>query len=692
MKGREEDPLQPLEAVAWTMDAAALRVTWVASRAVELLGHPIAAWLEDGGFFLGRQPLDDRGRSEAVLRAVAADGAGRRWEHRFSAANGELRWFRTTARGLPSSGAVVEVGGLMIDITEQKRTERALREAEERLRTVIDHAPIVLFALDRDGLFTLAEGRGLRALGTRSGAAIGRSVFEIYRGTPAVGDAVRRALAGEDVSCVEGVGGLWWETQYQPLRDEEGAVIGVMGVAIEITARRRAEQESARRLIEERAARSAAESAQRRAAFLAEASRLLADCLDYTVMLRNLAALAAPYFGDWCAIDLLEDGRLTRLAVCHTDAAKAETARALLELGGIDPTADSGIPRVVRTARSLVVERISDEQLQPDALYPVVGSRDEERLRLLRALGLRAYVSAPLLVRGDVLGAITFVSAQEGRHFEADELATIEELAHRVAVAIDNARLYRAAQEGVRVRDEFLSIASHELKTPLTSLGLAVQSLLRTFRKSGSLAAVPESVGRSILETAERQAKRMNTLVDNLLDVSRITAGRLELHVEEIDLGELVRDVAAAMQGDVAAARSTLAIDAAERVVGHWDRVRLEQVVTNLLSNAVKYGAGGPIDVTVAATGARATLTVRDRGIGIEPDRLGHIFQRFERAVSSRHYGGLGLGLYIVQRVLDALGGSVGVTSVPGGGSCFTVVLPCLEPGARVVRAAPGEA
>lgn len=238
-------------------------------------------------------------------------------------------------------------------------------------------------------------------------------------------------------------------------------------------------------------------------------------------------------------------------------------------------------------------------------------------------------------------------------------------------------RMAAELHDAVRARDEFLSIASHELKSPLTSLSLRLQVLER------QIAEAPDSPlassARRYVETGRKQLKRLSALVGDLLDVSRIQAGRLKLEREPIDLGPLVQEVVHRHAPEAERAGSRLVPPQDAEVVGMWDRMRIEQVVTNLVDNAIKYGAGKPIMIQIEKKHRRAILTVRDQGIGIEPQNLERIFERFERAVSGRHYGGLGLGLYITRQVVEAHGGSLRVESAVGEGSTFTVELP-LEP------------
>lgn len=279
----------------------------------------------------------------------------------------------------------------------------------------------------------------------------------------------------------------------------------------------------------------------------------------------------------------------------------------------------------------------------------------------------------PLRARGVVLGAMTFVQTAPSSRYGDAEVRLASELASRASLAVDNGLLYHEARDAARTREEFLSIASHELKTPLTSLRLLLQMLLR--RVSTSPDGVTLETVATQLQKAERQSVRLTQLIEELLDVSRLMAHKLALDPSEVDLTGLVHEVLDELDPALQRAGTRVELEAEGAVRGCWDRSRLEQVVANLLANALKYGRGQPVEISLTADEEKAQLSVRDHGIGIGREHLERIFDPFERAVS-HSYGGLGLGLYITRQIVELHGGEITAESTPGEGSCFRVTLP----------------
>jgi PAS domain S-box-containing protein len=525
---------------------------------------------------------------------------------------------------------------------------------------ILDTAGALVVVLDRQGNVVRFNRACERVTGYRFEEVAGEPLWKRML-LPEEADAVRatfRALVGGNFPNMhenhwvarDGSRRLiaWSNTA---LLDRRGEVHHVIGTGIDVTERRRAEEELRRQ-----AARLQA---------LADASRAFASGLDYRATLDTVTRRLGELIGDCCLIRIVsEDGlMLEPVAFYHRDRQRAEFIRAVQTAS--PQRADEGLTgRVLRTGETILVPALTDERIRLDM-------KPEYRAYLE---GVSSVLIAPLRARGRVFGHVTLLRDAPGAPYTVEDRAFLEDLALRAAESIENARLYGLAQASLQARDEFLSIASHELRTPLTALKLAVQNLRRIATSGGATEAV-----RRTIEAADRQSVRMEKLVYALLDVSRIQAGRLELSVEELDLAELVAESLVQFEDQMAEAGCTVTYQVSGPVVGHWDRLRVSQVVTNLLSNALKYGAGKPIDVRLAADEAWARLSVTDHGIGLSSDQRDRIFQRFERA-SSRNYGGLGLGLYIARRLVEAHGGAVHVESVPGEGATFVIELPLAGP------------
>jgi signal transduction histidine kinase len=418
----------------------------------------------------------------------------------------------------------------------------------------------------------------------------------------------------------------------------------------------------------EQAARRAAQEAERRAALLAEASALLGASIEYEEVLRRVAKLSIRDIAQWFVIDLLEDGAIQRVAGAHADPDKQAIWESLERHH--PPTLDSRHPsaQVIRTGKPQMFPLMSEDQLRSICM-------DGEHLSLFRALGTESLMSLPLVARGATLGAMTLGWTQPGFRLGKDDFELAQELAHRVTLAIDNARLYRTAKEAIQHRDTFLVVASHELYTPMTSLRLSLQQICEPRDKASS--AETHLARVSIwAERANKQGRRLTRLIGDLLDVSRIEVGRLAAEITEVDLAALVHDTVELFKPDLAQSGCQLTLSGPASMIGRWDRSQIEQVVANLLNNAIKFGARQPIEIRLDEQHGMARFIITDHGIGIDPERQPRIFGRFERAVSPQHYGGLGLGLYICRKIVEAHGGSIHVESRPDAGATFTVELP----------------
>jgi signal transduction histidine kinase len=290
-----------------------------------------------------------------------------------------------------------------------------------------------------------------------------------------------------------------------------------------------------------------------------------------------------------------------------------------------------------------------------------------------RATFVKSLVMVPIR-EADPVGAIGAYWARPHRATPR-EVGMVQTLASSTAIAMVNAELHHAAQEALRVREEFMSVAAHELRTPLTSLVLETQAFLRHADR-GELA--PPIAAR--MERFDRQLTRLGQLVNDLVDVARLVQGRPGLNREEMELSEVVRQVLSDFSGLAERHATPLRFSSSSEAIGWWDPLRLETIVSNLVGNALKYGAGKPVEVELSGDERICTLVVRDQGIGIAVEDQARIFERFERAVPGANYVGLGLGLWIVRQLVEAHGGTIAVDSRPGEGARFTLKLPRAVP------------
>jgi PAS domain S-box-containing protein len=525
----------------------------------------------------------------------------------------------------------------------------------EQLTGIIDALPVLVSYVGADGRYRFASRGYEQWYGGSRAELLGKHVREVIgeHAFQEIQHHIEAAVAGQEVTY-ESLLPLGRESRhvrvsYVPRTGATGATEGFTALVVDVTAQKRVE-DSIR--------------------FISEAGKILTSSLEYEKTLKTLASLAVPRLADWCMVEVIAgDGSSEQVAVAHTDPAKATYAAEQRRRYPPDPNRAYGLWRVVRTGEPELYEDI------PEALLAGTA-RDEEHLKQLLALGFCSMIIAPLTARGRTLGALTLISAESGRRFGQAELAMAEELAIRAALAIDNARLYAQAQEAVRKRDEFLSLASHELSTPLTTLSLQMGGLIRA-AKAGRLEGATADQLLEKLARAEAQVKRLTGLVGELLDVSRIAAGRMDLEPDEVDLTALAREVADRFQDHATAAGCPITVSAEGAVVGRWDRSRLDQVLTNLLANALKYAPCAPVEILLEALPeGGAALHIRDGGPGIATDDQARIFERFERAVPAKRYAGMGLGLWLTRQIVEAHGGQIRLTSRPGEGATFTVELP----------------
>lgn len=536
--------------------------------------------------------------------------------------------------------------------SERERLLDELARREEELRLVTDAVPVLISYLDSGCVYRFANRSYELWFGHPREEVIGRHMAEVLGETAyqTVRPNLERALRGErnefeTFASYRNGGGRHIHVNYIP-RFDGSRVVGCYALVADITERRRAEQ---------------------MARFVARVSAALAELTDSVSTMQKVAGLTVPTFADWCAVDMVDDsGERRRVAIMHSDPDKLRAYRVLIERYPPRTADPHSIPHVIRTGSADLLADIPDSLLAQTA-------HDHEHLQRLRGMELRSHILVPIRSRGNTLGVITFITAESGRRYTPADLEVAQDLAHRCAVAIQNAVLYEELREQDRRKDEFLATLAHELRNPLAP----IRTGLRVMRmESGNTEAVEQ-----VRTRMERQTDQLVRLVDDLMDVSRISRGKLSLKKEQVELAAVMGSAVETSRPLVEEMGHDLTVELPAHPV--WldaDPTRLSQVFMNLLTNAAKYSdRGGRIRVTAVPHGSGVEVVVKDSGIGIPLDKLNSIFDLFSQVDRSleKAQGGLGIGLSLVKQLVDMHGGTVFARSDgPGQGSEFVVRLP----------------
>jgi len=610
----------------------------------EYLGHNLAE------FYVDPQVFDD------LMGRLRAGDELREYEARIRCRDGSVKQVMINSNALWEDGELVHVRAFTRDITDRKQFE----EARSRLAAIVESSHDAIISKTLEGRIVSWNPEAERLFGYTAAEAIGKHITiliprdrlveeerilaQLQRGERIEEfETIRLSKAGERLEVSLSV---------SPVLDGSGRVIGASKTARDITARRRAELADKR--------------AQETSRFLADAGAALAEVTDYETALQRVATLAVPAFADWCAIDMQDsDGTVRRLAMRHADPGTIDLVHDLFRRYPPRASDPAGVMKALATGQTDWSPEVSDALLQGVA-------RDAEHLGLLRRLGLKSYICTPIRA-SSVRAVLTFATMESGRVYGAADLAAAEALAHRAASAIENTSLLRALQEADRRKNEFLAILAHELRNPLAPIRNAAQIL----KTKGP--PIPEL--QWAREVIDRQVHQLTRLVDDLLDVSRITKGKIELRKERLALSALVSSAVEASRPLIKKWGHELTISIpAEPVYLDVDPTRMAQVLLNLLNNAAKYTEqGGRIALTGERDGDDVVIRVTDTGMGIPPDMLPRIFDMFTQVDHSveRSQGGLGIGLTLVQLLIELHGGEVLARSPgPGLGSEFVVRLP----------------
>ena len=618
-------------------------------------------------------PEDVQTSREYLDRIRAGELDEYKIEKRYVRKDGSVIWVHLTVSTVRSVNRdPLYLVAFIDDITERRNAQREASRSFSLLRATLESTADGILVVDLDGKILnfnqkmtdmweipaeiFASGDDQRAIG----AALERlvhpddfmsKVMELYR---------HPEEASYDV--LELKDGRIFERYSQPQRIDDVAVGRVWSFR-DVTARKHAEQHG-NALAREQAARAEAENSEKRAALLAEASRVLSASFDYQTTLAALVRLAVPALADYCALDIVSaDDSFERVGEAHVDPAKSALIRQVARFPRSALTANHPLIRVVTTGVPVLEAVITPAFIRASFAEP-------EQRRTVEALEPRSLICVPLVNSGKPLGALTLVTSASGRRYEIADLSLAADLARRAAIVVEHARLFHEAQQATRARDDVLAVVAHDLRNPLNTVTMAISLMLEN-------TPVENVQERRQVEIVRRAADRMNRMIQDLLDVKRMESGRLGIDAQPESPASLVNDTIEMLRPIATGSTVALESDVSEDLLPVLaDSARIQQVLSNLVGNAVKFTPrDGRVVVCAEPIDGGVRFGVKDTGPGIPPDQLPHIFGQFWQAMPSDRRG-IGLGLAIAKGIVEAHGGMIWVESQVGSGSNFYFTLP----------------
>jgi PAS domain S-box-containing protein len=545
-----------------------------------------------------------------------------------------------------------------------------LEESKARFQAIFEQSPLSIQIVDKSGK-TILVNKAFQDLWSISDEFVTQYILKEYnmlqdKILEEAGelDNIRKAFAGETVLIKEflydpSTQGFPGRPRYArgilyPLKDSDNQVKEVVIIHQDVTDQVKSQKERERE-----------ESIK---AYMNQVKSYLMSSIEFEKVIEKIALASIPFLADGCMFDIVEGSQIRRITTKHRDPVKQGFMNELQQK--YNPKIDSPQPtsRCIRTGQAEFL-KIIDPQIIKNNTY------DDRHAYLITQIDIASHISVPLIIRGKIIGALNLFVGRDRTPFDDKDFTAIQELARHASLAMDNAQLYRDSKNAIQLRDDFISIASHELRTPITSLNLQLEVLTNIVED------LPQDIASAKLMhkffgSTKMQLKRLTRLVDDMLDISRISTGKLSLNLKNVYMNQLIQDLIERFNEQLRLHEIETKFIFTDDITFVCDPERIEQVITNFMTNAIRYGGKQPIHIHLEQCDDFVTIKVKDHGRGISKDDQERIFKRFERAHTDEDVNGLGLGLYINRQIVEEHKGKITLESEPGKGAVFIVQLP----------------
>lgn len=559
---------------------------------------------------------------------------------------GRARWVCATMYPLKTAeGLLREVVILHQDITEEQTFKREKEETIAKLEALIKQMPAGVLVVNKRGHISVYNEKMNNMLGDQDRA---KEVFQGHLIKSINGQIIR----DNEVHTFTPDGNpRILSVSASPVFEPDGKVKSCLVMATDITHAKRK---------------------QNNQNLLDQLKSYLLSTIEPDQVVEKIAAATIPYFADGCMVDLIEGDSLKRIITKHRDLKIENLLIVSRKTSSLEKDSPIPLMRVIETGMPLLLSKVNPEVIRQ-------GTESNKHYELVMQIGTNSHLAVPIQHRGRLIGVINFLNTTERPNFDDIDLEVAINIAHYASLAIENSRLFKEARSGVQLRDDFISIASHELKTPITSLNLQIEVLNSLVDGLDKESEVPK-IMKKFLSSTNNQLNRLSRLIDDMLDISRISTGKLSLNIKKVNLCVLCQEVLDRFSDQLRDLRIESRLTCVDGIFAQCDADRIDQVVTNFMTNAIRYGGRKPIEIIVDENATTVFIKVKDQGRGIYKEDQERIFKRFERAHTPDDVSGLGLGLYINSQIVEEHHGKISLESEPGKGSMFIVELPKTRP------------